>query len=148
MDIFTGHYPAGGSHRQALHFRQSILNKTFQEYDFGPTENMRQYGHQEARDYDFTKIEGVPIALFCGKGDLLASPPNYLWLRDQLEEHSPDSMCFFKEYDLGHMALIIPKVRDCFDDMVALLRKYNHEGIMRPGVSKAGGQAQPCCSMF
>lgn len=48
-DNTMGHYPAGCSIRQVLHFRSTIKSQVFEEYNFGPEENMRRYGYAETR---------------------------------------------------------------------------------------------------
>ena len=62
----------------------------------------------------------MPIGLFCGKGDHFVAPQDYIWLRDEL---SKENNCkYFKEYDLGHLGLVIPKEKTIFLDMLALLQ--------------------------
>jgi hypothetical protein len=38
--------------------------------------------------YDLANIQGVNITLVCGKNDLMASPLDYTWLRDQLQPNN------------------------------------------------------------
>lgn len=60
----------------------------------------------------------MPIGLFFGKGDLLVSTGDYEWLRDELLKRK--NCCFYKEYDLGHLGLVMPKDRTLFYDILAL----------------------------
>jgi hypothetical protein len=84
-DNLPGHFPSGTSFRVLNHFRQLILKETFEKYDFGFEENFKRYGQVEPPVYDLRKISKVPIALFCGKGDLLSSNDDFRWTKDELE---------------------------------------------------------------
>lgn len=64
----------------------------------------------------------IPIGLFFGKTDLFVAPDDYFWLRDQLV--AKNNCAYFKDYDLGHMGLVIPKEKTIFMDMLALLAKH------------------------
>jgi len=55
------------------------------------------------------------VALFCGDGDLLSSTPDYEWLRDELEKSG--SLCFYGEYKLGHLGLLMPEDQTHFQDI-------------------------------
>ena len=67
----------------------------------------------------------MPIGLFFGQGDLFVSPGDYVWLKDQLRKKN--NCAFFKEYDLGHIGLVIPKEKSIFMDMLALLMRHTEE---------------------
>ena len=69
------------------------------------------------------KISEIPIALFCGKLDMLSSPDDYLWLKSQLLETK--SMIYFKEFDLGHLGVLMPKDRTHFYEMLELMKAYH-----------------------
>mmetsp|Transcript_29274 Transcript_29274/g.38984 ORF Transcript_29274/g.38984 Transcript_29274/m.38984 type:complete len:96 (+) Transcript_29274:947-1234(+) len=63
--------------------------------------------------------------MFCGREDLLVSPEDYTWLRDELMEGG--NVSYFKEYDLGHMGVIIPKDRTPLYDMLAVAKHFNEK---------------------
>jgi len=73
LETYMGHFPAGASFKQVNHFRQLVIAKKFQQYDYGPDKNTELYGQSSPPLYDMGKIRDVPIALFCGSNDLLAS---------------------------------------------------------------------------
>lgn len=108
-----------------MHFRQLVRSSNFEQFNHGPAENTKRYGHPDVRSYDFDRIK-VPVALICGKTDLLAPPGNYLWLRDKLERN--EQFAGFREYELGHMGLIMPNNRSIFNDMLKFMIVYNTEG--------------------
>ena len=51
-------------------------------------------------------ISDLNLLMICGTEDLLASPKDYIWLHDQLKDRNNIT---FKEYDLGHTGLMMPK---------------------------------------
>jgi len=104
-----------------LHFKQILLSKKFQKFDYGKDENLKRYNSAAPPEYDLSQIKEVPIALFCGSKDQLASKDDYLWLREQLL----DTLCYFKEFNLGHMGFLIPPNRQHFYEMLELCKAYN-----------------------
>lgn len=106
-----------------MHYRQLIRSGKFEKFDFGFEENAKRYGQTEPPEYDLSKIKGVKLALFCGKTDLLSSPKDYTWCRDQLVNAE---VVFFKEYDAGHAYFLFPAhPRPHFRDMAELIKKHN-----------------------
>ena len=94
VETYFGHYPSGTSFRNLAHFRQIINSGKFQKYDFGIEENLKRYNNFEPPEYDLKAIQGVPIALFCGLKDRLASQGDYQWLKEQLGE----AVVYYKEF--------------------------------------------------
>ncbi len=56
QDNVQGHYPAGGSFKQVWHFRQLIRTHNFEQFNYGPEENERRYGHREALPFNLSTI--------------------------------------------------------------------------------------------
>ena len=103
-------------------------SKKFCKYDYGSTEaNISWYGKGclKPPDYDMTEIQGIPLALVCGREDLLSSQKDYLTIVAQLT--ATDSLVSFKEYDIGHIGMLVPVENTHIDDMVALLKKFQPE---------------------
>ena len=67
----------------------------------------------------------MPIALFCGSTDKLSSPPDYEWLRNELAKNG--NCTYFKEYDMGHAAFLMPSEQDryYFIEMLMLCKHFN-----------------------
>lgn len=61
--------------------------------------------------------------MFCGATDKLASPHDYMWLREELV--SNNNCVFYKEYDFGHLAFLVPSDKTIIHDMFALAKRYN-----------------------
>ena len=82
LETYMGHLPAGTSFRCIEHYRQLLVNKKFQKFDFGLEKNLDLYDNETPTEINLQSFSGVPIALFCGVCDKLASPLDYGWLRD------------------------------------------------------------------
>ena len=65
----------------------------------------------------------MPIAMFCGSTDKLASPHDYMWLREELAAN--DNCLYYKEYDIGHLAFLMPADKGIFHEMFSLMKRYN-----------------------
>lgn len=65
----------------------------------------------------------MPIALLCGSGDKLASPRDYMWLRDELVANQ--NCMYYKEYDGGHLYFLMPVDKALHHDILALVKQYN-----------------------
>ena len=66
--------------------------------------------------YKLENIKGFKISLVCGKGDMLASPDDYKAVRDMLVKNGNEVE--FKEYNLGHVGLVIPKDKTSTHDIL------------------------------
>jgi len=68
---YFGHYPSGSSIQCVNHFGQLMKSKTFDEFDYGKTENLRRYGQEKPATIDVRKatLANIPIALYAGKDD-------------------------------------------------------------------------------
>lgn len=53
-------------------------------FDKGEVDNLKIYGSKTSPVFDLSKVN-VPVALFCGKQDLLVPPEDYMWLKAQLD---------------------------------------------------------------
>ena len=81
---------SGTSVKQVLHYAEIFGSNVFREFDYGTKNlNTNHYGQNFAQTpplIDLTKIstQDVPIAMFVGKQDPLATPTDAQWARDQL----------------------------------------------------------------
>lgn len=81
---YLGHFPAGASFMCGDHYRQLIFARRFQKYDHGAEKNALIYAQDTPPEIAINSFSDLPIALFCGQTDKLASPHDYMWLRDEL----------------------------------------------------------------
>lgn len=78
-----GHFPAGTSVKNFLHFQQFVSSGLFRKFDYGHDQNIKIYGTPEPPEYNITNID-VPVHLFVGKYDKLATIPDVKQLYKQL----------------------------------------------------------------
>lgn len=83
LPLILGHFPAGASAKQIIHYSQSILSGSFRKFDYGPTENLKLYGSTQPPKYDLEKIK-VPVAIYYSENDFLTDPADVKKLTDRL----------------------------------------------------------------
>lgn len=72
----------GSSTKSIIHFAQNFRWNDFREIDYGLTDNMKKYGTAIPPLIMMSDIKKVPVAMFVGKDDNLASPGVGQWARD------------------------------------------------------------------
>jgi len=119
--VYISHYPAGASLQSINHFIQNMESKKFSQYDYKLQANMRIYGSPHPIEYDLNKICGIPIALFGGKDDKLASEEDIEWLREKLDTN----VVFYNIYEkMGHLSFLLSKDMEWFDDALTLINAF------------------------
>ena len=93
-----------------------MVTEEFAEYDLGEEQNMERSGTAHPALYDTENIQNFPIAMLCGKEDLISSSSDYLALRDKLKP------VYFKEYELGYLGFLLPRKNDHLIDVALLCR--------------------------
>ncbi|XP_015184619.1 PREDICTED: uncharacterized protein LOC107070697 [Polistes dominula] len=83
IPVIFGHVPAGASVKTIVHFAQEIQSGKFQQFDYGPEQNLKIYNSTEPPNYDTSKIS-VPIILFYANNDWCASVKDVLRLYSEL----------------------------------------------------------------
>lgn len=84
-DVMNSKFPQPASWKQLMHYAQFISDGEFLEYDYGHTKNKKHYGSKTPPQIDVSKISHVPIAMFVGKQDDLATPEDTRWARDEIK---------------------------------------------------------------
>ncbi|XP_047507878.1 lipase 3-like [Pieris napi] len=73
LPLILSHDPAGASTKTLVHYAQEIRTAgRFQQFDYGPDGNLKQYGSPSPPEYPIHKIT-LPIALISSQNDWLAS---------------------------------------------------------------------------
>jgi hypothetical protein len=110
------HYPNGASMKQVLHFGQNIRTGRFQKWS-------DDFHHQpETEEFALESISEVPIAIFCGKNDLLADCIDASWTRDKIGER----VVFYDEIPASHLSFQIGKNMDWFSETaMGLIQDYH-----------------------
>ncbi|XP_076665763.1 lipase 3 isoform X2 [Andrena cerasifolii] len=73
LPLILGHFPAGSSAKQMIHYSQSIISGSFRKFDYGATENLKIYGSTQPPKYDLEKVK-TPIVMFYSENDFLTDP--------------------------------------------------------------------------
>ncbi|XP_048802752.1 lipase member M-like [Lagopus muta] len=73
IDVYVGHYPAGTSVQNIIHWHQLSHTDRFQAYDYGSRINMQKYNQPTPPAYEIEKIS-TPIAVWSGGQDKFADP--------------------------------------------------------------------------
>jgi pimeloyl-ACP methyl ester carboxylesterase len=121
VSVYLSHYPAGASLQSINHFIQIMENNKFIQYDYKLEANMRIYGSPYPQEYDFSKVNNIPIALFGGKEDKLASVEDIEWLREQLDTN----VIFYNIYEkMGHLTFLLSKDMCWFEDALVLIEAF------------------------
>ena len=101
----ANHFPSGTSLKSLMHYRQQIgrkdtENPKFTQFDYGEEENKKRYGTPYPAEYNFRNI-GIPVRLYIGKQDNLATLKDHLVFADILKKLGKD--CKVYEFDnCGH----------------------------------------------
>jgi len=81
MAFLNNRKAGGASVKQMIHLTQLIDQARFNMFDYGRRGNLRVYGRRTSPNYNLQAISGtVPIGLFVGKHDELATVTDANWL--------------------------------------------------------------------
>ncbi|XP_014486359.1 PREDICTED: lipase 3-like isoform X2 [Dinoponera quadriceps] len=83
LPAIFGHFPAGASTKQVLHFAQLINSKSFQKYDHGAKLNKTLYGSTVPPEYNLSKVK-TPVTIFYSENDFLTHTTDVLKLARKL----------------------------------------------------------------
>ena len=56
IESFLAHFPAGTSLKSVLHFKQMMINKRYEHFDYGSEENVKRYGQEVAPEIPLENI--------------------------------------------------------------------------------------------
>ncbi|XP_026318135.1 lipase 3-like [Hyposmocoma kahamanoa] len=129
LPIILAHEPAGASTRTLIHYAQEIHNNgRFQQYDYGPMGNMRQYGTLKPPEYEMKKVT-LPIALLSAENDWLSGDVDVTRLFVQLANPIEHYIVPLKEFN--HVDFLW-----AIDAPVLVYNKLLH--LMEEGISHYG----------
>ena len=112
------------------HYSQIYTSRRFQEFDYGPEENMNRYRSETPPEFDLTQITDIPIAVLVQELDDECTPQDNEWLIQQLN----DIVVFNRTYgNYSHYDLYVAEDTTLYlDDVVNLLQQYNQGRISSP----------------
>ena len=117
---YLGRFPSGASVKSLDHYAQEIRAHYFEEYDYGTAGNQEHYGQDSPPLIDMLHVKSMPIALFVGTGDKLATVEDNKYLRSSLGKN----LQLYKEYNMGHLSFMIGKDMGYVKDMIDFLDKH------------------------
>ena len=122
LQIAANWSPARSSVREVLHYGQMIKSGTFQMYDYEDSAtNIKHYGTATPPQLDISKINQVPIAMFVGKNDSLATIKDCQWVKSQIS-----SVVHYQEIDgFDHSSYMAAKDMSYFSSVMGLIEQYN-----------------------
>ncbi len=120
-DVMLAHFPSGTSLKSIAHYSQSLNTGTFRRYDYGKDENMNRYGQNPPPDVKLYDIKKMPIALFVGTADELATVTDSKWTINNLGE-SVDEDDDINGW--GHMTFLMAKDMSYFQDVIKEIEKH------------------------
>ena len=118
--LYFRRFPSGSSVKTLAHYAQEIHNHFFEEFDYGEEQNLRQYGQSWPPILDLTITNDIPVGLFVGDGDKLATVKDNHWLKGQLH----NNLKFYKEYHMGHLSFMIGQDSSYVQDLITFLDNY------------------------
>lgn len=65
MPVIVGHFPAGTSKKNTIHFDQYARKALLAKFDYGKKGNLKHYGTEQPPVYKLSNVR-VPVNLFCG----------------------------------------------------------------------------------
>ncbi|XP_041874833.1 lysosomal acid lipase/cholesteryl ester hydrolase-like isoform X2 [Corvus kubaryi] len=120
-DAYAGHYPAGTSVQNVIHWHQILRADQFQAYDYGCKENMKRYNQTAPPVYKIEEIR-TPTAVWSGGEDKFADPKDMARLLPRItnliyHEHFPA---------WGHLDFIwgLDATEKMYLKIIELMKKY------------------------
>lgn len=83
LPLIFGHFPAGASAKQIIHYSQLILCETFRKFDYGLSKNLLVYGSTQPPKYNLERVK-VPVYIFYSENDFLTHPVDVQRLAEKL----------------------------------------------------------------
>lgn len=83
LPLILGHFPAGASAKQIIHYGQLILSGSFRKFDYGAKDNLRIYGSTQPPKYDLEKVK-TPVVIFYSDNDYLTDVSDVMKLTARL----------------------------------------------------------------
>ncbi|OXB74199.1 UNVERIFIED_CONTAM: hypothetical protein H355_014582 [Colinus virginianus] len=121
IDVYIGHYPAGTSVQNVIHWHQVLYADQFQAHDYGSKENMKKYNQTTPPAYEIEKIS-MPIAVWSGGQDKFADPKDIAKLLSRI-----NNLYYHENFPFwGHLDFVwgLDATEKMYRKIVELMRKY------------------------
>ncbi|RMC11565.1 hypothetical protein DUI87_11685 [Hirundo rustica rustica] len=120
-DSYTGHYPAGTSVQNVIHWHQILRADQFQAYDYGCKENMKKYNQSAPPVYKIEEIK-IPTAVWSGGQDTFADPEDMARLLPRIT-----NLIYHEDFPTwGHLDFLwgLDATEKMYLKIIELLKKY------------------------
>uniref|UniRef100_A0A8D2N350 Lipase n=1 Tax=Zonotrichia albicollis TaxID=44394 RepID=A0A8D2N350_ZONAL len=120
-DSYSGHYPAGTSVQNVIHWQQIKHADQFQAYDYGCKENMKKYNQTAPPVYKIEEIK-VPTAVWSGGQDKFADPTDIARLLPRIT-----NLIYHEHFPIwGHLDFLwgLDATEKMYLKIIELLKKY------------------------
>ncbi|NXH62872.1 LICH hydrolase, partial [Rhabdornis inornatus] len=120
-DSYSGHYPAGTSVKNIIHWQQILHADKLQAYDYGCKENLKEYNQTVPPVYKIENIK-IPTAVWSGGQDKAADPKDMARLLPQIT-----NLIYHENIPTwGHLDFIwgLDATEKMYLKIIELLRKY------------------------
>ena len=108
--VLLGHYPAGASIKVAFQFLQNIrTGQPTTGFDYRDEQiNISKYGEASPPELDLESLKnlGVPVSIFAGSNDILATVMDIRQIKDLL---GPNTLYYYEELKADHISFLIGK---------------------------------------
>lgn len=119
--VIRNRFPNTCSTKELFHYGQIVGAKKFQEYDYGWFTNLRKYGRIGPPEIKLSEIKNMPIAMFVGGDDHLATPGDAIWEREQLG----NVVHFEVMSDFDHESFMLGFDTSYITRALEVVKKYN-----------------------
>ncbi|NWY64201.1 LIPM Lipase, partial [Erithacus rubecula] len=120
-DSYSGHYPAGTSVQNVLHWHQILRADQLQAYDYGCKENMKKYNQTAPPVYKIEEIK-IPTAVWSGGQDKFADPKDMAKLLPRIT-----NLIYHENFPAwGHLDFLwgLDATEKMYVKIIELLKKY------------------------
>ncbi|NXR99857.1 LIPM Lipase, partial [Oxylabes madagascariensis] len=120
-DSYTGHYPAGTSVQNVIHWHQILRADQFQAYDYGCKENMKKYNQTAPPVYKIEEIK-IPTAVWSGGQDKFADLKDMARLLPRIT-----NLIYYEHFPTwGHLDFLwgLDATEKMYLKIIELLKKY------------------------
>jgi gastric triacylglycerol lipase len=125
LPFYLSYEPNPTSVRNMIHWSQSAAKNTFTMYDWGRQGNLKEYGQVTPPKYDLSKMPpSLPVALFTGTNDYLATPADVARLKKELR---PPAVYEHNEASYSHIDFLwaTNAYQQIYPAILQLIQKYN-----------------------
>lgn len=121
----------GVSIKSIYHFAQNAKDGLFREFDYGSNELNKKHYHKyniPTIDLGSIGLSGIPIAMFQRSKDILLTPQDARWTRDQIMSQPLGRRALVHYEELeggGHESYFVGNDMSYLNKVIDLLEEYN-----------------------